>query len=474
MGSTVEFPTVDEDYYSVELKGKTQEILGCHTKGICSKKIASATFVCINCGVPYHMGCLSRLKNKVLHIKNNLIKCCEVEVPTSTGLNTDILLEENKKLKTEKLQLEKKYNDKDALLKGKMVEVEKIALLQKEIVVLKEKNVDILQKLNEHSTLPAGDEADQLKNTEISYLRELNELLRYKNSKLEEEMKTQKACAAVSSKPTFKQALLSTQQKPQNKGITIIAEPAQVQLSTVTEKVIKSKVNLTKLKVKNAYLKPKGGGKVEITCSTQEEADKIKKEIKDQCTGYKVADTQLRRPRIKIVGYIDASDRSVIENTIITQNNLNICECYFKLVHMKKSRNKENTVLFAEVNKYTYELLLRQKKIAYEWSRLAIYDDFNINRCFKCCNYFHTAAKCLGKQVCSKCGGDHRSLDCQSQTLNCTNCSTANQKFQTKYPTNHACYDLQSCSVFRKIYQNRIKSTDYGSELFTNIENGSS
>ena len=52
-----------------------------------------------------------------------------------------------------------------------------------------------------------------------------------------------------------------------------------------------------------------------------------------------------------------------------------------------------------------------------------IYDRYNIKRCYKCQEYGHYAKECTEQApVCGKCGEEHNTWDCESQTNRCINC----------------------------------------------------
>lgn len=103
MDSAGTWPPVDVAYYTSVLKGREEPVLGCYTQGKCSKPTISSTYVCVSCGIPYHLSCLPRLKNKVQHIRNNLIKCCGVNNPSDDGANGAALVVENNDLKNQLL-----------------------------------------------------------------------------------------------------------------------------------------------------------------------------------------------------------------------------------------------------------------------------------------------------------------------------------------------------------------------------------
>jgi len=60
-------------------------------------------------------------------------------------------------------------------------------------------------------------------------------------------------------------------------------------------------------------------------------------------------------------------------------------------------------------------------KIGYMRVRVSPYVPFPL-RCFKCQKYGHGKNRCRGKDICSKCGGNHKIEDCISSTKFCVNC----------------------------------------------------
>ena len=64
---------MESDVYANVKKEINKKKFACVSK--CASTTIPSTLVCINCGNPYHLGCIERMKN-VQHVKGNLIVWC--------------------------------------------------------------------------------------------------------------------------------------------------------------------------------------------------------------------------------------------------------------------------------------------------------------------------------------------------------------------------------------------------------------
>ena len=91
-----------------------------------------------------------------------------------------------------------------------------------------------------------------------------------------------------------------------------------------------------------------------------------------------------------------------------------------------------------------------------------IYDDFNVTRCYKCCDCGHTSKNCKQPETCHLCSYSHsKENKCKSKNLICINCLESNKNKGTKFNVNHAASDIKYCKVYRIHKYLSIKKTDY-------------
>lgn len=108
---------------------------------------------------------------------------------------------------------------------------------------------------------------------------------------------------------------------------------------------------------------------------------------------------------------------------------------HVKRIYVERGKKATNTYVL------TFEAieLPDSIKIGYINARVSVYVP-NPLRCFKCQKYGHGSNRCTGKEICSKCAGDHPVENCSSDTVCCANCTTARD---------HAASD-RACPVYIK------------------------
>ncbi len=83
----------------------------------------------------------------------------------------------------------------------------------------------------------------------------------------------------------------------------------------------------------------------------------------------------------------------------------------------------------------------------------AVYDAFDMTRCFKCNDFHHTANNCRRATSYPKCSENHEIKDCNSTTLKCSNCVASNANNKSSFDISHAVWDKNCptyCLLFRK------------------------
>lgn len=83
----------------------------------------------------------------------------------------------------------------------------------------------------------------------------------------------------------------------------------------------------------------------------------------------------------------------------------------------------------------------RTKKNYVGWQRCNVYEDLEIPRCYNYQEFFHKKTACSNKMVCPDCGEEHEHTQCNNNAKCCRNCCISNNKYKTKYNTNHSAAD---------------------------------
>lgn len=165
-------------------------------------------------------------------------------------------------------------------------------------------------------------------------------------------------------------------------------------------------------------------------------------------------------PRIKITNIEGDIDINSLESSIISLNKINKDD--FKLVYIRRNNTTNESTAIAEVKTNTYASIMKGKKLYIGWQRCPVYDDYNVNMCYRCCGYNHNYKKCTRAAVCFKCAGAHEGKECtKDESKACNNCIWSNQKNGTKHSTQHWATDKGNCALYHKRLEQQIAHTSY-------------
>lgn len=132
-----------------------------------------------------------------------------------------------------------------------------------------------------------------------------------------------------------------------------------------------------------------------------------------------------------------------------------------KIVHVRYNLKNNTSVAFAEVVPVTFHNIMESGRVRLLWQTCKVYEDYNINRCFKCSGFNHSGKNCK-KQACSKCGStEHQESECDSVMKKCVNCTRENDKFRKQYNVEHYAYDFDSCSAYKALLNYTKSITRY-------------
>lgn len=168
------------------------------------------------------------------------------------------------------------------------------------------------------------------------------------------------------------------------------------------------------------------------------------------------------RPRIKILGLSAETQSDDLLVKLKKQNNLPE-RCEIKIIRLIEKR-KSNSASFSalvETDAFTFDLLLKMKKVNVGWDRCKIVEAVDVLRCFKCSSYGHKANACLNALCCPKCGEEHEVTNCLSNVERCVNCmKTKKDGSLEQTSTSHAAWSTE-CPIFQKRLKNMRQRIDY-------------
>lgn len=227
-------------------------------------------------------------------------------------------------------------------------------------------------------------------------------------------------------------------------------------------KKISKKCNPGQLNVNiNNVREDKDKGFVSITCECEKDADVLKNELtKKLGPTCEVNKTNLRSPKIKIVGIQDSCDGDYLQKVIIDRNGLG--EDDLKIVYLRQNQKNKTTTAYAEVSPVAFQSIMAYGRVRLEWQACKVYEDFNINRCFKCSGYNHSAKNCSRQSCCSKCSStEHDVNDCEEDFKKCVNCLRENEVYHKSYDTGHCAYDFVNCGAYKNFLEYTKSITRY-------------
>lgn len=369
----------------------------------CSNKAVNKIVTCVTCKAVYHNSCVARVKSCVRDPKDDtVVMCCgkgEVNMKKSEINNHEVkALQEEVQLLR---KLVKEMEDKNSLLSDKVQYLE---------TALKEK-----------------DSASSL-----SYAK------------------------VVSDNKTQKHNII--------KNIPdLVIKPINPQEANETNTDIKKYIKPSNLKVCVKSIKTKRNGSLSVKCDSGNDNKILQKALQEELGHkYTITEKTLKNPRIKIPGVEGEYSEKDIEEMLRAQNNIIKNSEMIKVIYIRRFRRKVTSTVYLETSPILFHKLMDAKKIYFDWQKLPVYEDLNINRCGRCCGYNHSFKKCTSPQHCSTCGGQHEAQDCKQEHKRCINCIHANEKYGKKYDTNHAAYETENCESYRFLKELTISNIDYG------------
>ena len=237
---------------------------------------------------------------------------------------------------------------------------------------------------------------------------------------------------------------------------TVYIKPKAKQENAKTTKEIKEKIDPSSLSLKVDRISNRNEGAIAINCTGEHSVQKIEREVKQKLgEKYEVKIFTKKNPQIMVTDISEMWKNEDLEVAIKKQNNVNGT---VKCVKVFKNKNKDVHSAIIELEMSSYDEIIENRKINIGWEKCRVFEYYNISRCYNCCGYHHIAKNCKNNIKCAKCGEDHDTRGCTSETLKCVNCVRYNEKFNLNLDFNHDSRDA-NCAVYKKLLESEKNRT---------------
>ena len=251
---------------------------------------------------------------------------------------------------------------------------------------------------------------------------------------------------------------LSTVKAKPAESVLIISKSPDSVVDRTNKDLVESTVIENKILVKKSF-KSQNGNLV-VVCDSAESRDVLKDQVTAANGEIEMRTPNEIRPVVSIVGLTKNYEKDeVIE--LLKQNYFlsqfaanNELQEHIKVLTVKPLKgNQEVFQAFVRVSKVVRQGFKTYKdKVTMGITSCKIYDQYQVKRCNNCQGFGHFYKNCPNPQtnVCAKCGENHATKNCISQTLHCVNCAKADLE------CDHSSDDLKCPSLHHQ--QEKLKT----------------
>lgn len=234
--------------------------------------------------------------------------------------------------------------------------------------------------------------------------------------------------------------------KYMNNEPMVIVTPKNVQDNKKTKEDLKNVIDPANIQMNHARDLSKGG--LAISCSSSGASIELQKLAMEKMgVNYEVKLTELKKPKIKIIGMSEELTHEEIVTKLKAQNEF-LKSAEITVVHKYVGLKGYHTAVL-EVEGDTFSKLLDAGRVFIDFDSCRIIEDLHVMRCFKCGEYYHKGKECQNKIACQKCGLEHDTATCNSTFIKCVNCIKAVTTYKVTLDVNHTAYD-KNCPMYKR------------------------
>ena len=202
-------------------------------------------------------------------------------------------------------------------------------------------------------------------------------------------------------------------------------------------------------------------GHLIVKFADKEKLENARKEFEENMDdiNISVVEKEKIKPKIKVCN-VDTDVDDVIED--IKERNKWINDYIqeeddFKLVKELNTREENNRHYIIKCAPEIRKQIFIRGEILYTlYKKNKVFDSYNVYQCFKCQGFNHSAKHCEKNQVCAKCGGNHRLVECNANVEKCVNCERKGHS-DLNHRTNRT-----KCPVYKEEVSRIKNRTDHG------------
>jgi hypothetical protein len=251
--------------------------------------------------------------------------------------------------------------------------------------------------------------------------------------------------------------------------VVLIRPTDKTKSSSDTENLIKTSVKPLELKIGVKRVKNIRDGGILVECRSEEECEKLAKEIESKTRGVTAHKPKKTQPKIVIKGVNSEIQESQLIDEIIC-NNPQISQFLddmspeeiethisLKFKFRKKSKSRDDMYCIQVSPQLRTIINQSHKKLFIGWNSCHFEDYLSIIRCYNCNGFGHISSNCKQSFAsCGHCGGKHKTEECKTEKSDsfCTNCDKYNKSKNNKQilDCKHSSFSLK-CQSFVKVQE---------------------
>jgi hypothetical protein len=247
---------------------------------------------------------------------------------------------------------------------------------------------------------------------------------------------------------------LATVKAPPEAAVLVLKSSQTAEQNKEIRDIVQQTVVQNKIPVTQSYTNKISGDTV-MFCETVDDRDKLKNLVSHTDNEIIMNTPAAKRPSITIVGLKSEYGKEEIIEMLALQNEFikgfpaihdNIHE-HIEIFAVRPLKNNQTCYqAFANVSTTLREgLNIYKNKVTIGLATCKIYDRYHIKRCNICQHFGHYMSDCPTPEepACGKCGANHNTNECSSETPNCVNCVRDNATDCGHHVFSHKCPSLK-------------------------------